>query len=211
MEVFGRHLGELDCVLALFFMAAGRRRYGIAFLLFYFYVNTTDILILEKVVRMLKKIIFAILIVSWCIVIFMLSNMTSFASGDASTATIRIFVRYVCKIAYKLGILATIMVCFGFSLTDEFHQSFVGRNSLFTDCIIDTSGATISVGIYCLTRSIYQRFLVAAKRHRYEKNALHNAFVCVIIYKVIHILLKKGVLVGGSLWVENYKRRPVCS
>ena len=47
-------------------------------------------------------------------------------------------------------LIATILFCFLYACTDEFHQKFVvGRTSRFTDVLIDTCGATIAVlGIF---------------------------------------------------------------
>ena len=42
------------------------------------------------------------------------------------------------------NIYLTILICFVYSCTDEFHQLFInGRTGQFSDCIIDTLGATI--------------------------------------------------------------------
>lgn len=47
--------------------------------------------------------------------------------------------------------LFTILACFIVSLVDEHHQSNVsGRIGAFTDCLIDTSGATLGVILYFL-------------------------------------------------------------
>ena len=44
----------------------------------------------------------------------------------------------------KKAMLISIGICFLYSLTDEFHQLFVsGRTGQFSDCLIDTLGATI--------------------------------------------------------------------
>lgn len=43
-------------------------------------------------------------------------------------------------------LLVTILFCFLYACTDEFHQKFiVGRTSRFTDVLIDTCGATVAV------------------------------------------------------------------
>ncbi len=48
-----------------------------------------------------------------------------------------------------LHFMLTIMLCFGYSLTDEYHQTMVsGRNGTFMDCIIDTAGSMVAVLIY---------------------------------------------------------------
>ena len=53
---------------------------------------------------------------------------------------------YQIKGKYKLVYcIISIVVCFVYACTDEFHQLFVdGRAGLFSDVIIDTIGATIS-------------------------------------------------------------------
>lgn len=52
-------------------------------------------------------------------------------------------------------ILLVILICFLYSLTDEYHQSFVpGRTSLFTDCLIDTTGSIIACVIYSEVKKI---------------------------------------------------------
>lgn len=44
----------------------------------------------------------------------------------------------------KKALLLTIGICFIYSMTDEFHQLFInGRTGQFSDCLIDTLGATI--------------------------------------------------------------------
>lgn len=56
-------------------------------------------------------------------------------------------------------ILLVILICFLYSLTDEYHQSFVpGRTSLFTDCLIDTTGSIIVCVIYSVVKKIKDNF-----------------------------------------------------
>ena len=58
------------------------------------------------------------------------------------------------KYSIKKMILV-ILICFLYSLTDEYHQSFVpGRTSLFTDCLIDTTGSIIVCVIYSVVKKI---------------------------------------------------------
>ena len=41
------------------------------------------------------------------------------------------------------------MLCFLYSLTDEFHQTYIdGRTGMFTDCLIDTFGAILGCLVY---------------------------------------------------------------
>ena len=59
-------------------------------------------------------------------------------------------------------ILLVILICFIYSLTDEYHQSFVeGRTSSFTDCLIDTTGSIIVCILYTIIKKI---------RHNIQKN-----------------------------------------
>jgi len=45
---------------------------------------------------------------------------------------------------YKL-ILFSILICFIYAITDEFHQSFTGRSARVLDVFIDTLGATVGL------------------------------------------------------------------
>lgn len=55
-------------------------------------------------------------------------------------------------------ILLVILICFIYSLTDEYHQSFVpGRTSLFTDCLVDTTGSIIACIIYTTIKKIKEK------------------------------------------------------
>lgn len=55
-------------------------------------------------------------------------------------------------------ILLTVLICFVYSLTDEYHQSFVpGRTSLFTDCLIDTTGSIIACMVYSVVKKVKER------------------------------------------------------
>lgn len=48
-------------------------------------------------------------------------------------------------------LVSSLIFCFIYALTDEFHQSFVpGRSSLFRDVLIDTSGSILSLVSYYL-------------------------------------------------------------
>ena len=52
--------------------------------------------------------------------------------------------------------IITVVLCFLYSLTDEFHQTLVpGRAGVFTDCLIDTSGAIIACFLYRIAMLIY--------------------------------------------------------
>lgn len=46
----------------------------------------------------------------------------------------------------KTSIILTILICFIYSLTDEYHQLHVlGRSGQFSDCLIDTLGSIIGI------------------------------------------------------------------
>lgn len=61
------------------------------------------------------------------------------------------------------AIILTILICFVYSLTDEFHQTFIqGRSGEFMDCLIDTAGSACGITIYLISHS----FLL----HRRNKN-----------------------------------------
>ena len=48
----------------------------------------------------------------------------------------------------KKTILLCIIICFLYSITDEFHQSFIpGRTGIFTDCLVDTSGSITYIAL----------------------------------------------------------------
>ncbi len=52
-------------------------------------------------------------------------------------------------------ILLAVLICFLYSLTDEYHQSLVpGRTRLFTDCLIDTTGSIIACIVYSVGKKI---------------------------------------------------------
>lgn len=49
----------------------------------------------------------------------------------------------------KKIILISILICFMYSCTDEFHQTFVsGRTGQFSDCLIDTLGGVFGCLVY---------------------------------------------------------------
>lgn len=46
----------------------------------------------------------------------------------------------------KKGIMISVLICFIFSLTDEYHQTKVsGRTGQFQDCLIDATGASVGI------------------------------------------------------------------
>lgn len=55
---------------------------------------------------------------------------------------ILIYYTFICFGLPKESIILVLIMCFIYSLTDEYHQSFVsGRTATIKDCLIDTSGA----------------------------------------------------------------------
>ena len=51
----------------------------------------------------------------------------------------------------KKGIGLTLLLCIGYAITDELHQAFVpGRTPKLLDVLIDSSGASLGIGIYLL-------------------------------------------------------------
>ncbi len=65
-------------------------------------------------------------------------------------ATILMFaIRGNYNISYIKSCIIVLIVCFLYSLTDEYHQTFInGRTGQFSDCVIDTLGGGLSVLIY---------------------------------------------------------------
>lgn len=59
---------------------------------------------------------------------------------------------------YYLAIIITIVLCFIYSLSDEYHQTFVhGRTGQFSDCLIDTGGSCIGTLFYTLGNKVYKK------------------------------------------------------
>lgn len=57
----------------------------------------------------------------------------------------------------------TFIICFSYSLLDEFHQTFInGRTGQFIDCIIDMIGVIIYLGIVVIATK-------RSKKSRYEE------------------------------------------
>lgn len=56
------------------------------------------------------------------------------------------------------SILFTILIGFAYALSDELHQSFVsGRDSRFTDVMIDTAGVITGIVVYMLSIDILNK------------------------------------------------------
>lgn len=65
----------------------------------------------------------------------------------------------------KAAIIYIMFTCLFYSVTDEFHQSFVpGRTSLVSDVLIDFSGSIIGLGIYYLFYyKVYKKYFINIK------------------------------------------------
>ena len=51
----------------------------------------------------------------------------------------------------KTGVWITLLICIGYATTDELHQAFVpGRTPKLLDVLIDSSGASLGIGIYVM-------------------------------------------------------------
>ena len=51
----------------------------------------------------------------------------------------------------KKGVVFTLLLCIGYAITDELHQAFVPeRTPKLLDVLIDSSGASLGIGIYVL-------------------------------------------------------------
>lgn len=56
------------------------------------------------------------------------------------------------------NMLIVLAICFFYSLTDEWHQTFIpGRTGKFVDCLIDTLGAVIGCLLYLLPVKIFTK------------------------------------------------------
>lgn len=54
-------------------------------------------------------------------------------------------------------IFLAILICFLYSITDEFHQMFIsGRSGMAIDCVIDTFGGILGCVIYALIGKIFK-------------------------------------------------------
>ena len=67
--------------------------------------------------------------------------------------TINVLKEYTKK--EKIILIISIIICFTYAITDEFHQAFViGRTSQFKDVLIDTSRSIVGVLIYKYKKKI---------------------------------------------------------
>lgn len=58
---------------------------------------------------------------------------------------------------YIITILITLIICVGFAITDEYHQTFIaGRTGQPMDVIIDSAGAMIGIVFYSTYHIVYK-------------------------------------------------------
>lgn len=59
---------------------------------------------------------------------------------------------------YLLTTILTVLLCFFYAITDEYHQTFViGRTGQFSDVLIDTAGSVLGVMIYSIWINIKKK------------------------------------------------------
>ena len=76
---------------------------------------------------------------------FVLTFLVMFALRDKDTWNVSI----------SKAIIISLAVCFIYSLTDEFHQTFVpARSGQFSDCVNDTLGGCVAVAVYVVGYNI---------------------------------------------------------
>lgn len=58
---------------------------------------------------------------------------------------------------YWIAFILTLIICVGFAISDEYHQTFVsGRTGQPLDVIIDSAGAMIGISIYTTYYIVYE-------------------------------------------------------
>lgn len=68
---------------------------------------------------------------------------------------------------YLLSCAVTILLCFIFAMTDEYHQTFVdGRTGQMLDVMIDTAGACVGVLLFS---SYYLAWLLGKEHHAHSQ------------------------------------------
>lgn len=62
------------------------------------------------------------------------------------------------KTKVKNKYFITIIICFLYAITDEYHQTFIsGRTGQFSDVLIDTIGATTGIIIYNIIKQLIRK------------------------------------------------------
>lgn len=139
-------------------------------------------------VKINKKILKWILLLSWILIIFIFSSQPYSGSVTKSmvkqilpnikyTSLIDLINFTIRKLAHlfeytllslltisllkeytpkeKIILISSLVFCFLYAITDEFHQSLVpGRSCLFKDVLIDTAGSFIGIIIYLTIKRI---------------------------------------------------------
>ena len=176
-----------------------------------------NIMRVNKRIRIISTIAIILMILSWCLTIFKLSDMTSENSNGKSTGMMEQLISKVLdatneagitdshpdeeklakaaslinaplrKVAhatayfvlallllavsrvllgskhYLISCVITILLCFIFAITDEYHQTFVdGRTGQMMDVLIDTAGACVGTLLFSSYYLIY--YLSKAKQ-----------------------------------------------
>lgn len=68
---------------------------------------------------------------------------------------------------FSKGSILTIILCFIYAFSDEFHQNFVpGRSCEFKDMMIDTAGATVGMLISLLVLMIIHKTIIIKNSHK---------------------------------------------
>ena len=70
---------------------------------------------------------------------------------------------------WERNVVITIIICFLYSLTDEYHQTMTdGRTGMFSDCMIDTLGALIACCIDGIFIFLWEHFKKEAPKNMVE-------------------------------------------
>ena len=145
---------------------------------------------MQLILQAIYKLRWIIPIIGWMCVIFYFSNQPAIISSQQSTKifdvipgfalwsiipirkTAHMFLYFVlCSLLHQhfkdyhsmsMTYLLSIGCSFLYACADEFHQYFIdGRTGMFTDALIDTAGATLSIMlIFC----IYTTYMTIMKR-----------------------------------------------
>lgn len=76
---------------------------------------------------------------------------------------------------YWIALILTMMICVGFAVSDEYHQTFVkGRTGQPLDVCIDSAGALVGTGLYTTYYIVYKSGYNTAKEDFEEKKKLLN-------------------------------------
>lgn len=90
---------------------------------------------------------------------------------------------------YFTIILLTLLICFFYAVTDEYHQTFVtGRTGQFSDVLIDTIGAFVGITFYSAIRYLKK------KKSHWPKFFMNFFFICQKYWKRIFLGQKRWSL-----------------